>query len=272
VGIDILGLNIKFYGIIIAFGMLVAMAVGMYFCKKRKYDDNVPYEIFLTVVPLAVLGARLIFVLFSADATILDFFKFREGGMTIYGGVIFGALGVVIYSVLIKKVSFAAVSDLVAPGLLLAQSIGRWGNYFNQEVYGLPTGDFSFFPLTVYIDELHALDGVAGNYLATFFIESFLNLIGFVFLFIMYFRWKKLGMSTAIYLIWYGTVRAIMEPLRMDNLGFTGGNSAGWEKLTNHIFFWVSIAIVAVGVVLLILIKRGKISQNDKRLHKQIVG
>lgn len=270
-GFEIFGYSIKYYGVMIAFGMLVAMAVGIYFCSKKKYDSNVPYEIFLIVVPLSVIGARLIFVLFSADATILDFFKFRDGGMTIYGGVIFGALAVFIYSILIKKVSFVAVSDLVAPGLLLAQSIGRWGNYFNQEVYGLPTGDFSFFPLTVYIDELHALDGVAGNYLATFFIESFLNAVGFVFLFIMYFRWKKLGITTAIYLIWYGTVRAVMEPLRMDNLGFTGGNSAGWQSLTNHIFFWVSIAIVAAGVVLLVLIKRGKISQNDKRLHKQIV-
>jgi phosphatidylglycerol:prolipoprotein diacylglycerol transferase len=269
VGFSVFGYEIKYYGIAIAFGMLIAMAVGMYFCKKRKYDDNVPYEIFLIVVPLAVVGARLFFVLFSSDTTILDFFKFRDGGMTIYGGVIFGALAVFLYS-RIKRVGFLPVGDLIAPGLLLAQSIGRWGNYFNQEVYGLKV-NFDFFPISVYIDEAHALDGIAGYYLAAFFIEGFLNAIGFAFLFIMYFRWKKFGITTAIYLIWYGTVRAVMEPLRMDNLSIGGGNSAGGAALTNHIFFWVSIASILIGVVLLYLIKKGKISQNDERLHKQIV-
>ena len=140
----------------------------------------------------------------------------------------------------------------------MGQSIGRWGNFFNQEAYGLAT-NWHCFPFTVYIeaiDEYH---------LATFFYESILNLIGFAVLLTIFLKQKKHGTTTATYFIWYGIVRAIIEPLRMDSLLFPGTTA---DFVFNRVSFVLSIAICITGVILLYLNKKGKLSQNDKHLFK----
>jgi phosphatidylglycerol:prolipoprotein diacylglycerol transferase len=144
--------------------------------------------------------------------------------------------------------------------LLLAQSIGRWGNFFNQEAHGFMV-DWNLFPFTVFIN-----NGIepTGYYLATFFYESILNLIGFAFLFWMFHKQKKHGTTSACYMIWYGISRAIVEPLRTDSLHLFGNS----DFVLNRVSFLVSIAIIILGVVILVLNKKGIFSQNDERLRK----
>ena len=233
-----------------------------FLCRKRGYDSNIPYVLVLIIVPLAILGARLYYIIFSDQLTMADFFDLSNGGfqgLAIYGAEIGGFLGVVIYCS-IKKCSIFTITDLIVPALILGQSIGRWGNFFNQEAFGVAT-EWTMFPFAVYIDAL-------GEYhLATFFYESFLNFVGFWILLTIYFKQKKHGTATASYFIWYGLVRALIEPMRTDSLLIPGTTA---DFVFNRISFVLSIALVVLGVVLLILNKKGKLSQNDKQLFKQI--
>jgi phosphatidylglycerol:prolipoprotein diacylglycerol transferase len=251
VGFYIFGLEIRYYGVILAVGILAAFFLAKFFCKKRKYRMEIPYQLFFVCVPFSMVGARLYYIIFHDIS--MNFFDFRSGGLAIYGGVIFGALALFLYS-RVKKCSFFAVADIIAPGLILAQAIGRWGNFFNGEAYGFAV-DFNFFPLTVEID--------GQSYLAAFFYESVLNFLGFCLLLRLFLHRKKHGTVTAWYLIWYGLVRAAVEPLRIDSLLIYPGS----DFVLNRISFLVSIAIAAAGVVILYLNKKGKILQNDERLY-----
>ena len=262
VGFEIFGLHIAYYGVIIATGLLIGIVLCDFLCRKRGYDNNIPYILVLCVVPLAILGARLYYIIFSDQLTMADFFDFSNGGfqgLAIYGAEIGGLLGIIIYCS-IKKCSVFAITDLIAPSLILGQSIGRWGNFINQEAYGIAT-NWNFFPLTVFIDDLQEY------HLATFFYESILNFIGFWVLLAIFLRRKKHGTVTATYLIWYGVVRALIEPLRTDSLLFPGTTA---DFVFNRVSFVLSIAIIVVGVVLFILNKKGKLSQNDQHLCKSI--
>ena len=262
VGFEIFGLYISYYGIIIASGLFVGIILSDYLCRKRGYDSNIPYVLVLFVVPLAILGARLYYIIFSDQLKITDFFDFSNGGfqgLAIYGAEIGGLIGVVIYC-LIKKCSLFAITDFLVVALILGQSIGRWGNFFNQEAFGVVT-DWNCFPFTVYIDALQEYQ------LATFFYESILNFVGFWVLLVIYLKQRKLGTVTAGYFIWYGVVRALIEPMRTDSLLFPGTTA---DFVFNRVSFVLSIALIILGVVLLILNKKGKLSQNDKHLSKPI--
>ncbi|MCQ2381849.1 MAG: prolipoprotein diacylglyceryl transferase [Clostridia bacterium] len=260
-GFDIFGLHVAYYGIIIASGLLVGVLLCDFLCRKRGYDNNIPYLLVLVIVPLAILGARLYYIIFSDQLTLANFFDMTNGGfqgLAIYGAEIGGMLGVIIYCRM-KKCSIFPLLDLIVPALILGQCIGRWGNYFNQEAYGIAT-NLTFFPFAVYIDALQEY------HLATFFYESFMNFIGFWVILLVYFKQKKHGTSTATYLIWYGIVRAMIEPLRTDSLLIPGTTA---DFVFNRISFVISIALIGVGVLLLLLNIKGKLSQNDKQLFKQ---
>ena len=200
-------IDIYWYGIIIAMAILVAFGLSFLLLKPKGLKKDLPIDIFLAIVPLGIICARLFSVLFDDGTTILDFFKFRQGGMSIIGAVIGGAIGLTLLCV-IKKYNFLKVADVIVPVLILAQAIGRWGNYANEEVYGILTTNESlmFFPMSV---------NIGGQWhLALFFYEFVLNLLGFALLMILYFKTKKPGISTATYLVYYGVIRSILESLR----------------------------------------------------------
>ena len=127
--------------------------------------------------------------------------------MSIIGAVIGGALGLVVLA-LVKKKNFFIAADVVAVVLILAQAIGRWGNYANQEVYGgvIESAKWQFFPFGVLIDGTW--------HYALFFYEFVFNLIGFGLLLFLLLKFDKKGLATGTYLLYYGTVRTLMEPLR----------------------------------------------------------
>lgn len=238
-GFTIFGFNIKFYGIIMAFAMLVGVILA---CKNAKHrgltSDNI-FTLALFILPFAVVGARLVYVLGANHSyTFWEIFKVWEGGMSIYGGIIGGVIAIVLYCLIFKK-KFFNVADVACISLILGQAIGRWGNFFNQEVYGelVTNPSLQWFPFAV------LLNNGEWHY-ALFFYESIINLAIF---FVLLFMLKKVtlkGIVSGTYLICYGVIRFILEPLRVAeyNLMIFG------IKLSSLI----SIIAILAGIVILI--------------------
>lgn len=219
---------------------------------------NIPYEIVIAILPLGILSARLFAVLFDDGLTIADYFKFREGGMSIIGAIIGGAIGMLIMC-LIRKRKFLEVCDILVVVLILAQGIGRWGNYANGELYGqlITNPNMQWFPFAVEI---------GGNYYeALFFYESVLDLLGFVMLICLYWFVKPRGVCLGSYLVYYGTIRAILEPRRQGEFILRLGNLP-----ISQIMSFVMIA-VGVGVLIYVIVKeyrqKGKSDERKKVLH-----
>ena len=206
------GFTIYYYAIIIVFGIICAAVVAGILFKHRNLPADWILDLLLCVLPLGIIGARTFFCLTDPSTSIADWFtKFRDGGLSIIGGVIGGTLGVVLFC-LIHKLNFLRVADCVVPGVILAQAIGRWGNFANQEVYGpeITNPALQWFPMGVFIDDVQEW------HYAFFFYESVLNLLIFIGLFLLMWKFTKKphGLALSGYLFGYGVVRSIMGPLR----------------------------------------------------------
>ena len=234
-GFYIFGLHIKFYGILIAAAFVIGLFLAIRFCKMKGYDENLPYSLILVVFPSAIVGARLNYVLFTLDKgwTFVEVLKIWNGGLMIYGGIIFSVIAIAIFCYF-KKINFVDVLDMLAPVLILGQAIGRWGNFFNQEAYGslITNQSFQWFPFGVWIESEHftttatqqlidayGTSNLAGAWFnATFFYESFWCAGGFVLLLLLFKRTNIRGLTTATYLSFYGFERFFVEMIRTDSL------------------------------------------------------
>ena len=210
----------RLFGVISVYGLLIAcaMAVSVFLCAKREKELALPkdtaYDLALWVIPAGVVGARLYYVAFQWNMyrqNPLSILYVWEGGLAIYGGVIGGALAVLTYS-RIRKVSFGKLADMIAPGLILSQAIGRWGNYFNGEAYGRLIGNpaLQWFPLAVNIE--------GAWHMATFFYESVWDFAGFWLLWLNRKKTTVPGSLFLLFLVWYWLGRAVIEGLRTDSL------------------------------------------------------
>ena len=249
-GFSIFGLEIKFYGILIALGMVLGVFVA---CKLAKYKHLKSDDIILLalyVLPLAVIGARLYYVIFSEHSyTFWEIFEIWNGGMAIYGGVIGGAIGVVLYCVIHKK-NFIDIADIAVVALILGQGIGRIGCYFAGCCYGIEVADPSFmwFPLSTQINGVW--------HLSTFFYESLCDfIIFFVFLWLFRKKVKTRGVMLSLYLISYGAVRCIIETFRGDSLYI------GSMKVSQLL----SLILMVVGIILLLVIYTKKRKANENK-------
>ena len=246
--------EIYWYGIIMCIAIIVAIAIATFFCKIKNYDTEIPVNMALVAVPAGILSARLFSVIFEEGLTLKDYFNFRTGGMSIIGALIGGIIGITIYVSIKKPENKWIYFDTAAVVLILAQAIGRWGNFFNGEVYGqvIESGSyFAKFPFAVNIDGTF--------YQALFLYESVLDLIGFLILAILYLCSKKKGLPTAIYLIYYGTIRTLLEGLRQEQYILRL-----WGLPISRI---CSAIMIVVGVVLLILVlvKTKKLKVNNEK-------
>ena len=248
-GFDIFGWRINFYGITSALSYLLGIIIACIVAKKRgfKFEDIITLACY--VIPLAIIGARLYYVLFRLDyyTNFWDIFKIWEGGLAFYGGLIGGALAVLLYCLIHKK-SFFALIDIIAPALICGQALGRWGNFFNQEAYGFYISDpkWQWFPFGVYIDRCTQPDCTcsgSGWHLATFFYESLWNFITFAILMYLLYRvnFKRNGMVAAYYLILYGLGRMFIEGLRTDSL-YLG--SIRISQLLSVVFIILGLAMI----------------------------
>jgi len=229
VAFTIAGREIYWYGILMAVGILIAVLLAMREAKRKGMHEDAMIDACFVIIPAGVIGARLYYVLFELPrylANPISILYIWEGGLAIYGAVIGGLLGLYFHA-RYKKVRFLKYADCIAPGLVLAQAIGRWGNFFNQEAYGPPitNPDMWWFPFAVRIDApwltVHYFNGeVCTNpyHMATFFYESMWCLAVFVFLWGRRKRFRHDGDALLWYVILYGFERMFMEALRGDSL------------------------------------------------------
>lgn len=212
-------ITIYWYSIMILIGFIVASYLIIeetrrFLIKKTTITDMLFYTIII-----GILGARLYYVLFNLDyysKNILDIFKVWEGGLAIHGGIIAGAIFIIIYTKK-KNLNTLKILDICSPGLLIGQALGRWGNFFNGEAHGPITSleHLKYFPN--FIKEGMYIDG--NYYMPTFLYESVLCIIGLIIILIIRRKLKiKNGQITGFYLIWYGIIRFIIESFRTDSL------------------------------------------------------
>ncbi|NLO84413.1 MAG: prolipoprotein diacylglyceryl transferase [Clostridiales bacterium] len=210
--------NLSWYSVLIVFGMLLAIFLASKEEARIGLPKDTVIDLALIVIPFGIIGARIYYVLMKWElfaSNLISVLYIWEGGLAIYGGVIGGAIGALIYAKR-KKLSFPKLVDIIVPGVILAQAIGRWGNYFNMEAYGPVITDpmFCFFPLGVQIQS----GGVWAWHMATFFYESLWNFCGFAVLWSIRKKQKQSGNVFCWYLLIYGSGRFIIEQLREDSL------------------------------------------------------
>ena len=209
---------VPWYSFLIVVGAVSAIILACREERRRNFPKDTVIDLALWILPCGIIGARLYYVAFSWNqfsADLFSVFRVWEGGLAIYGGVIAGFVVLLIFSKK-RNLSPLVLCDLIAPGLALAQCIGRWGNWFNQEAYGLPVTDqaLCFFPFAVQIPS----DGYTWH-LATFFYESIWDLAVFLFLMLSRHRLlRKQGDVFFFYLFLYASGRMVIEELRMDSL------------------------------------------------------
>ena len=260
--------EIRFYGLIIAIGLLSGALLAYHEAKRtgQKVDDYIDYTFFAVIG--ALLCARIYYVAFEWDYYSQhpkEIFDIRGGGIAIYGAVIGGAIALFIFSK-VKKLKFFKMADTIIPGLLIGQIIGRWGNFFNREAFGGFTDNLLAMQLplkdvaadTVNSSMMVMVDGV--QYVQvhpTFLYESVLNLI--VLALILVFRDKKkfYGETLCRYFIGYGIVRFFVEGLRTDQLQF--GNGLAVSQILS-----IVLVVIGLGVTIYMHIRlRGKESILD---------
>lgn len=264
--ITINGFSIYWYSVI----MLVAILVGGFIAIREAKKFDIPKEymtnLFFYMIPIAYIGARIYYVLFNLDyyrQNMSEIYKIWEGGLAIHGGIILGLLWLIIYA---KKYKIKPIlmTDIVCVGLIIAQAIGRWGNFMNQEAHG---GEVSLeflqkLNLPEFIINGMHIDGV--YYHPTFLYESVLCFIGFIFLIIIRRRRHiKLGQTTSLYLMWYGAVRFYVESLRTDSLMFSEFRIAQV----------VSVVMFVSGFIMFFVMGRGSKLENlynDRELIQNV--
>ncbi len=257
-------IEVRWYGIIITSGILLAFLYAIFRGKRNEKvlsDDII--DVGLLTVALGILGARLYYVLTTLDIyeynSFMDVIAIWNGGLAIYGGIIGGCIGILVMC-RIKKLSWLKLFDMIGPGVMIAQALGRWGNFFNGEAHGYAIGEttrFYFFNNEHIINSgegtlFHTLRmGLSSNgtdpiwfYHPTFLYESVWNILGFVLINLFYKHKKFDGQIALMYFTWYGFGRMFIEGLRTDSL-FLPGTTLRISQCLGLFFF-------AVGLILLI--------------------
>ena len=218
-GFTLFGLEIRYYGITMALSYVLALVICLILCKKKKYNENLPYKLLLIAFPLAVIGGRLGYVIFSGrEWTLGQILDLRSGGLMLYGGVLLALIGIWIYAI-VKKQNVLKYLDLIAPCLIIAQALGRWGNFFNGEAYGAIVSKSYLVNqhIPTFIIEGMKIDGFYRQ--PTFLYESLGNFIGFgLLLLFRRYPYLKIGQLTGGYMVWYAILRFFIEGLRTDSL------------------------------------------------------
>ncbi|MGN8913434.1 prolipoprotein diacylglyceryl transferase [Anaerofustis butyriciformans] len=251
IAFSIFGIEIRWYAICILTGIVLALLVGSRTLKKLGIDTDIIYDYLIVCLPLGIIGARLYYVLFEwsyYSNHLSDIYKIWNGGLAIHGGLIGAFIGIYLVS-RSKKLNVLFILDIVAPCFLLAQSIGRWGNFFNMEAHGVQTT----LPWAI-----NVIDPVLGSIMVhpTFLYESIWDFLGFLLLyFIIDKKFKKYdGELICSYFIYYSIGRFFIEGLRTDSLMIFGLRTAQI----------VSLALIIIGIVGIIIIRKTHKKENIK--------
>ncbi len=242
---SLFGLNIYYYGVLIALGFILAIVYCSHVSKDFGIKSDDFFDLMLWIIPCCIVGARLYYVLFRLEYYIhnpAEILAIRDGGLAIYGGVIVGVI-VIIFVCRHKKIPIPAMMDLAVFGLLIGQILGRWGNFINREAFGAETDIFCRMGLT-------APDGTTIFVHPTFLYESLWNLAGLIFLIVFSKKGRRKydGQCALIYFFWYGLGRAWIEGLRTDSL-YIGSSGIRVSQA-------LSIALALISFIILIVQSR----------------
>ena len=240
---------VYWYGILLAASVLAAMFFALKSAKRYRWKEDDMIDVCLLAVPLGVVFARIYYVVFSWStyaSNPLSILYLWEGGLAIYGALLGGVIGVFIYARW-KKRSIIELMDVIFPGVALAQAIGRWGNFINQEAFGIEITNkaWMWFPFAVRIDATNTI------HYATFFYESLWCLGIFFFLWFYRSRFTRRGDVVAVYAMLYGFERALIEGLRTDSL------MLGPLRISQ-----IVSALLFVGIAVYFVIRRVKYRAN----------
>ena len=259
--------GIALYGIVIAIGMILGLTMSARIAKKTGQDPDVIWDLAAPLIIFSILGARIYYVIFMWDFykdDPIQILNIRGGGLAIYGGIIAGVITLYIYCK-VKKQKFPLVLDTVMYGLLVGQILGRWGNFFNREVFGEYTDSLLAMRIPVSmvrerdISPLIAAHMTEGtNYIQvhpTFLYEGMWNLAVLVFL-LLYLEHKKFDGEIALfYFAGYGIGRALIESIRTDQLYITG------TKIPVSMVLGIVMAVSAIAADLVI---RARLAQQER--------
>ncbi len=236
----IFGREIYLYGIIIAFGFLLAIL----YVKKRVKQFGTSFDLvtdaILFAVPLAIVCARIYYVAFQWEQykdNPISVLYIWQGGIAIYGGVIGAILGLLLFAK-VKKQKLTPYLDIMALGLLIGQCVGRWGNFFNREAHGAEIFNNFFLRMGI-----AGTDGVMRYWHPTFFYESLWNFVGFFLLHFLSKKRKYDGQTFLQYLAWYGLGRVWIEGLRTDSL-YIGDTGLRVSQLLAGVSFVAAVAVM----------------------------
>ena len=280
----VFGTNITWYSVIVLTGAIVAYLISKYFYKKdelyKQYPDLME-TLFIIAFPCGLLGARIWYIVSELDYYLADplaMIRVWEGGLAIQGGVLGGILaGYLVLRYKHLHFSFRRLVDLIVPNILIAQSIGRWGNFFNQEVYGecIPIKSVSWIPNFI-LTNMNGGDIYCRNgYVATplFLYESLLTLLGFVLISVIIrkFYVKRVdGELGAMYLIYYGLIRIIMEPMREEVYIMRIFGNLSQSMLMSALFI-----ALGIGIITYLEINRKKLSctkiKNEEEKVEEVI-
>ncbi|MBC2255045.1 prolipoprotein diacylglyceryl transferase [Listeria ivanovii] len=220
VAIQLGNISVKWYGVIIASAVVIALLLALSEANKRKMDKEIIVDLLIWAIPISIISARIYYVIFEWDFyknNLSEIVKIWHGGIAIYGALIGAVLTAVIFS-RIKKISFWQLADVVAPSLIIAQAIGRWGNFMNQEAHGAET-------TRTFLENLHLPEFIINQmyidgayYQPTFLYESLWNVIGFIILLVIRRTKIRRGELFLSYVIWYSFGRFFIEGMRTDSL------------------------------------------------------
>lgn len=260
VAFHILGKPVYWYGVIIMLGIVAAFIHVIIRSKREGFTVDDVMDLGIFTVLFGVLGARLYYVVTTLDSheykTFLDVIAIWEGGLAIYGGIIGGCAALVLTAAR-KKINPLKVMDAVAPGVMLAQAIGRWGNFMNGEAFGYEVAEGTAlypFRMGLISDYTHT-----GNemhfYHPTFLYESVWNVVGFIIISFLYRKKKFNGQIALMYFAWYGFGRMFIEGLRTDSL-YVGPFRI--SQVVGGVCFVAGVALIIAGMI---LVSKGKLDK-----------
>lgn len=216
------GLSIRWYSVLILVGIIIGFILATKEGKKFALPKDFIFDLGFWIVVFGIIGARLYYCLFNFSLyknNLIDILKIWNGGLAIHGGIIAGFITLIIYCK-IRKVNPFRMCDIVVPSLIIAQAIGRWGNFFNMEAHGPATtlANLQNLHIPNFIINGMQINGI--YYHPTFLYESLWCFAGFIVILIIrkYYKYLKTGQLTCVYLMWYGVGRVFIESLRTDSL------------------------------------------------------
>lgn len=219
-------LSVKWYGVIMALAIILAVSMAIIEGRKRQIESDDFVDLLLWAVPLGYVGARIYYVIFEWQYYAQhpdQIIAIWNGGIAIYGGLLAGLVVLLIFCYK-KMLPPFLMLDIITPGVMAAQILGRWGNFINQEAHGGPTtlGFLQSLHLPNFIISQMKINGI--YYQPTFLYESFFNLIGLILILVLRHRTHlfKQGEIFMLYLAWYSVVRFFVEGMRTDSLYLWG--------------------------------------------------